>query len=143
MIGAADLSHTQGMRRWWLVAWAVLLLGQLWILYTPNVGSGPDVLTPVWDVLEPIPGPTAPGESGFDKVVHALSFFAITAVGLKAGLPRWFAIGLPALHAPVSELIQRAWVEGRGGEWGDLAADWGGVLLAAVLFWRRPRRRRE
>lgn len=125
------------------MAWVVLLVGQLLMLYTPNVGDGPSVLSPVWDVLRPLPGPTAPGEPGFDKLIHGLAFFALTAVGLRAGLPRWLAIGLPAVHAPISELIQRAWIDGRGGEWGDLAADWIGVLVAAVLFGRRRRQRHD
>lgn len=127
------------MRRGWLVVWVVLIVAQLWILYTPGTSAQPDALAPIWDVTRPIPGPTAPDEPGFDKLIHGTAFFALTAVGLLAGWPRWFAIGLPALHAPVSELIQRTWIDGRGGEWGDLLADWAGVLLAVVLFGRRRR----
>lgn len=121
------------------MVWAVLVAAQLWLLYTPDAGGGPGVLAPLWDALRPLPGPTAPGEPGFDKVVHAFAFFAVTVAGLLAGWPRWFAVGFPALHAPVSELVQRAWISGRGGEWGDLFADWFGVLLAVVLVGGRRR----
>ncbi len=127
------------MRRGWLGVWAVFVVAQLWILYTPDVGSGPGALSPVWDVLRPLPGPTAPDEPGFDKVVHATIFAAVTATGLLAGWPKWFAIGFPLLHAPVSEVIQGAWISGRGAEWGDLFADWTGVLVAVLLFGRRRR----
>lgn len=119
------------------MAWVVLVVAQFWLLYTPDAGSGPSILSPVWDVLRPLPGPTAPGEPGFDKLVHATAFGAVTATGLLAGFPSWFAIGFPLLHAPVSEFVQGTWISGRGAEWGDLLADWTGVLVAAVLFGRR------
>lgn len=127
------------MRRGRVVVWVVLLLVQCWVLYTPEAGDGPGFLAPLWDVTRPWPGPTAPGELGFDKIVHATSFALVTAAGLLAGWPTWFALGLPLVHAPVSELIQWAWVPGRTGDPRDAAADIAGILVAwaVVALWRR------
>lgn len=126
------------VRRAWIGVWAVLVVAQLFMLYTPDLGGGPGILAPLWDLLAPLPGPTAPSEPGFDKIAHAIAFGAVTATGLLAGWPRWFAIGLPVLHAPASELIQWAWIAGRGGEWGDLLANWSGVLIAVILIGALP-----
>ncbi len=139
-----------GMRKLWVIVWLVLVAAQLAILYTPDLGEGPGILAPLWDVLRPLPGPTAMGEPGFDKIVHGLSFGAIAAAGMLAGWPTWLALALPAIHAPVSELIQWRWIDGRAGDWRDLLADWTGILLAWVLVtawkaWRgsRPRATRR
>lgn len=138
------------MRRGWFVTWVVLLVLQLWILYNPDGGAGPGFLSPLWDVTRSWPGPTAPGEPGFDKIVHATSFALVAATGLLARLPTWFAIGLPLVHAPVSEIVQWAWVPGRSGDPRDAAADitgilvaWAVVALARRLSERRSRGRRE
>ena len=127
------------MRRGRVVVWVVLLAVQCWILYTPDVGDGPGFLAPLWDVTRPWPGPTAPDEVGFDRLVHFSSFGLVTAVGLWAGLPGWVAVGLPLVHAPLSELIQWAWFPGRSGDPRDAAADVAGILVAwaVIVLWQR------
>lgn len=133
------------MRKVWMVVWVVLVLAQLYLLYTPDVDSGPGFLTPLWDLLRPLPGPTAMGEPGFDKIVHGFSFGAIAAAGMLAGWPTWLALAIPAVHAPVSELVQLFWIDGRTGDWHDLLADWSGILLAwtLVTLWRAWRSHRQ
>ncbi len=121
------------MRRGWLIVWTGLVLLQIAGLYTPDGGGGPGFLAPLWEFLGFIPDPAASELAGIDKIAHAVMFAVVTAAGLMAGWPGWFAIGFPLLHAPVSELIQRAWIPGRGGEWGDLLADLIGIGIAVLL----------
>ncbi len=121
------------MRWGWLIVWASLVLLQLVALYTPDAGGGPGFLAPLWEFLGRIPGPIASGMVGIDKIAHAVMFGVVTAAGLLTGWPRWFAIGFPLLHAPVSELVQRAWIPGRGGEWGDLLADLIGIGIGIAV----------
>ena len=138
------------MRKGWMVVWVVLVAAQFYLLYTPDVGGGPGFLAPLWELLRPLPGPTAMGEPGFDKIVHGTSFGLVALTGLLAGWPTWLAIAIPAAHAPVSELVQLFWIDGRAGDWHDLLADWTGILLdwAIIAVWRSRKvrgshRRRE
>ena len=127
------------MRRGWVVVWVVMLCLQAVVLYTPDVGGGTGVLASLWEVTRGWPGSTAPGEYGFDWIIHATSFASVTAAGLLCGWPTWFAVGLPLVHAPVSEFIQWAWVPGRTGDARDVAADVVGTLVAwaVVALWMR------
>ncbi|WP_460932529.1 VanZ family protein [Phycicoccus ginsengisoli] len=105
------------------VGFALLLVVHLCCLYWPRV----DVQGPVtWT----------------DKVVHVLLFGVPTVVGLLAGLrPAWL-VGLLALHAPVSELVQHYLLPHRDGDVWDAVADLSGVVLGVtlVLVWRARRR---
>ena len=95
-------------------AFALLLVVHLCCLYWPRV----DVQGPVtWT----------------DKVVHLLLFGVPTVVGLLAGLrPAWL-VGLLALHAPVSELVQHYLLPHRDGDVWDAVADLSGVVLGVTL----------
>ncbi len=94
---------------------AVALAVQLIVLYAPRV---PDV--------------GAVAVPGADKLVHAAVFAAVTLTGLRAGLSPALVIGLTALHAPVSELVQHLVLPARSGDPADVLADLAGVALGAL-----------
>jgi hypothetical protein len=89
--------------------------------------------------------PRAPGiaTAGLpvDKLVHIAVFALPTAALIAAGVPRRWAIGLMAAHAPLSELIQGSLLADRSAERADVVADLAGVLLGTLVT--RPRDRTE
>jgi hypothetical protein len=106
---------------------AVAAVGlQLAVLYAPRV-------------------PTV-GTAGFpvDKVVHVIVFLVPTVALVAAGVPRRWALGLMAVHAPISEVIQGLFFGARSGDVADVAADLTGVALGAYLTrrggWGDPKR---
>lgn len=81
----------------------------------------------------------ATGGLPVDKVVHTLVFALPTVALARAGVPRSWAVGLMALHAPLSEAIQHRFLSDRSGEAGDVVADLVGVGIGAAILWRsRP-----
>lgn len=93
----------------------------LWALYTP----GSDL---------------PPASDGTDKIAHVLLFGVPAALGAYAVRP-WWAMPLAlALHAPVSEVLQRL-VPGRSSDPLDALADLSGIALGAYLGYRLARRR--
>ena len=68
-----------------------------------------------------------------DKVVHVLLFGVPTLLLLRAWRRPWPAVGLIALHAPLSELAQHFWLPNRSGDAWDAVADLGGVVLGVTL----------
>jgi hypothetical protein len=76
-----------------------------------------------------------------DKLVHIAAFALPTAALIKSGAPRGWVIGLMAVHAPLSELIQGSLLADRSAERADVLADLAGVLLATLVT--RPRDRTE
>jgi hypothetical protein len=86
--------------------------------------------------------PDGPGGlqiNGLDKVIHVFIFAAPTFAALMVGIrPRW-ALGILALHAPVSELIQHSVLRHRSGDVLDVMADISGVALGgwAYMVWTR------
>jgi VanZ family protein len=110
-------------RRSAAVVFAVLLTAHLAALYWPRV----DIQGPVtWT----------------DKVVHVLLFLAPTVAGLLAGARPAYVVGLLALHAPVSELVQHYLLPNRSGDPWDAVADLSGVVLGvtSVVVGRALRR---
>ncbi len=106
-----------------VVVFAVLLAAHLAALYWPRV----DLQGPVtWT----------------DKVVHVLLFLAPTVAGLLAGVRPAYVVGLLALHAPVSELVQHYLLPNRSGDPWDAVADLSGVVLGvtSVVVGRALRR---
>ena len=106
-----------------VVVFAVLLVAHLAALYWPRV----DVQGPVtWT----------------DKVTHVVLFLAPTVAGLLAGVRPAYLVGLLALHAPVSELVQHYLRPHRTGDAWDAVADLGGVVLGvtSVVVGRALRR---
>ena len=77
-----------------------------------------------------------------DKVVHVLLFLLPTVAGLVAGLRPSWVVGLIALHAPVSELVQHFLLPNRSGDVWDAVADLSGVVLGvtSVVVGRALRR---
>lgn len=106
--------------RRWLVALGVALAVQLIVLYVPQAPAGPSI-------------------TGLDKVVHACIFAVPVLAALLAGLSGWWVLGLLAVHAPVSELIQHFALPQRSGDVFDAVADLGGVLIGglAYMVWTR------
>ena len=101
-------------RRAPVLVFVVLLVAQLAALYWPRV----DLQGPVtWS----------------DKVMHVLLFLAPTVAGLLAGLRPAYLVGLLALHAPVSELVQHYLLPNRSGDAWDAVADLCGVVLGVTL----------
>lgn len=78
----------------------------------------------------------ATGGLPVDKIVHAVVFALPTVALARAGVPRGWAVGLMALHAPVSEAIQHNLLSDRSGELGDIVADLVGVGIGAAILWR-------
>jgi len=104
----------------WRVAFGVALAAQLIAVYSPQGLGGP-------------------GITGLDKVVHLSIFFAPALALLMMGIRARWALGILALHAPVSELIQHFFLPQRSGDVFDVVADLSGVALGwlAFLVWER------
>jgi VanZ family protein len=126
-----DRSETSILRGWHLAAVAAVLavLLQLWGLYRV---SGP---------------PQPPWFPFSDKVEHAVGFalpvlLILLAITLRdrSGW-RWpgsrttvLVLGIFAVHAIVSELIQHQWYRYRTGDPLDALADWMGIAIGVLLF---------
>jgi hypothetical protein len=106
--------------RLWCLGFGVSLAVQLIVMYAPD-------------------GPAGPGITGLDKVIHVIIFAAPALAALMAGVRARWALGILAVHAPVSELIQHLVLPHRGGDVLDVMADLTGVLLGgwAYLVWTR------
>jgi len=103
---------------------AILAVGlQLMVLYAPRVSA------------------VATGGLPVDKVVHLVVFALPTAALIVAGAPRGWVIGLMALHAPLSELLQQHLLADRSGDPWDVVADLAGVALGAWWATRAGGRR--
>ncbi|HEX5427354.1 MAG TPA: VanZ family protein [Pedococcus sp.] len=112
--GSTEAAPRRRTRRAWRVAFVGLVVVQLLAVYWPRV----DVQGPVtWT----------------DKVVHVLLFLLPTVAGLVAGLRPSWVVGLIALHAPVSELVQHFVLPNRSGDVWDAVADLSGVVLGVTL----------
>ena len=111
-------SLTDRPNRLWPAAFLAALAVHLVVLYSPKAVGGPPI-------------------TGIDKVTHVLIFAAPALALLMAGISgpgrRW-ALGILALHAPVSELIQHLALPSRSGDLYDVVADLGGVALAATVY---------
>ena len=98
------------------VGLAALALGlQLAVLYVPRAPSIDTGGLPV------------------DKLVHIAVFALPTVALIWAGVPRGWVIGLMAVHAPLSEVVQDRFLAHRSGDPWDVAADLLGVALGAFL----------
>ena len=106
--------------RLWRVALVLAVALQLVALYLPRAPAGPQI-------------------TGLDKVVHVCIFAAPALAALMAGFGAPWALGLLAVHAPVSELIQHFALLHRSGDPLDATADLGGVALGAIAYvvWNR------
>ena len=85
------------------------------------------------------PGPQGVEVGGLDKVVHLAIFFAPALAALMIGIRARWALGILAVHAPVSELIQHFGLSQRDGDVFDVMADLVGVSLGWLAFvvWNR------
>lgn len=86
-----------------------------------------------------LPGEQVP-EAGFavpglDKAIHVAVFALPVFLAVWRGRSAWWALPF-AVHAPVSELVQHAWVPLRTGDPVDVVADLVGVVLGVVAAWR-------
>ena len=107
-------------RHLWRWAFGVALAVQLIVLYAPRAPAGPRV-------------------NGFDKAIHLSIFAAPALAALIVGIRARWALGILAVHAPVSELIQHFVLPHRSGDVFDAIADLGGVLLGGLAYvvWNR------
>ncbi len=105
---------------WWRLAFGIAVVVQLIAVYAPS-------------------GPPGPNINGFDKVVHLSIFFVPSLAALMMGIRARWALGILALHAPVSELVQHFLLPQRSGDVFDAVADLSGVMLGglAYLVWNR------
>ncbi len=104
----------------WRLAFGVALAVQLVAVYAPDGPGGPQI-------------------TGLDKVIH-LSIFAVPVLAaLMMGIRPWWVLGIFAVHAPVSELIQHFALPHRDGDVFDVLADLSGVALGALAYvvWTR------
>jgi VanZ family protein len=104
----------------WRLAFGVALALQLIVVYAPSGPGGPEI-------------------TGLDKVVHVFIFFAPALAALMMGIRARWALGILALHAPVSELIQHFALPQRDGDVFDVMADLMGVVLGGLahMVWKR------
>ena len=107
-------------KRLWRLVLGVALVVQLIAVYSPQ-------------------GLAGPGITGLDKVVHVSIFFAPAVALLMMGIRARWALGILAVHAPVSELIQHFFLPQRSGDVFDALADLSGVALGwfAYVVWDR------
>lgn len=117
---AAAPAAVREPNRLWRLAFGFALAVQLIVLYSPYGVGGP-------------------GITGLDKVVHVVVFFAPAFALLMMGIRARWALGILALQALISELIQGFGLAQRDGDAFDVMADLGGVALAglAYLVWSR------
>ena len=99
----------------WRLAFGVALAVQLIAVYSPQ-------------------GLAGPGITGLDKVVHVSIFFAPAVALLMMGIRARWALGILAVHAPVSELIQHFFLAHRSGDVFDALADLSGVGLGWFVY---------
>ena len=116
----AGKSNPRRSRLLWRWAFGAAVVVQLIALYVPDVPAGPGII-------------------GLDKVVHVSIFAAPALAALMVGLRARWALGILAVHAPISELIQHFVLTHRSGDVFDAIADLSGVLLGAMAFvvWNR------
>jgi len=104
----------------WRVAFGVALVVQLIAVYSP-VGPGGSQI------------------SRLDKIVHVFIVSAPALAALMVGIRARWALGILAVHAPVSELIQHFALPHRAGDVLDVMADLVGVAVGGLAFvvWSR------
>lgn len=104
----------------WRWAFVAAMSVQLVALYVPDAPGGPQVV-------------------GLDKVVHITIFAAPALAALLVGIRARWALGILAVHAPISELVQHVALSHRSGDVLDVVADLGGVLLGGMVYlvWSR------
>ena len=109
-------------KRLWRLVFRVALAVQLIAVYAPNGPSGPQI-------------------NGLDEVIHVLIFAAPALAALMVGMRARWALGILAVHAPISELIQHFVLAHRDGDVFDVMADLGGVVLGGLAYvvWSRRR----
>jgi hypothetical protein len=67
-----------------------------------------------------------------DKIVHVGIFALVVIAGARAGVRLSWLVGLLAVHAVGSELVQHWFLANRSGDPADVAADLVGVAVGAV-----------
>ena len=117
---SAGKPHARRPKLFWRWAFGVALAVQLIAVYAPNAPAGPEI-------------------NGLDKVIHVSIFAAPALAALMVGMRARWALGILAVHAPISELIQHLVIPQRDGDVLDVMADLGGVFLGglAYLVWSR------
>lgn len=112
----AHLILSTRARKWTWSAFAAVFFMHLFLLYSPSSGA---------------PAPF----TGFDKLMHAVGFTALTTPLLLLGFRPLATMLAMSAYAAISEFIQAFAVPGRSGELGDWIADCLGILLAFGI-WR-------
>lgn len=119
----------------WLGVSFLLLTLQGYVLFNDAAPSQPaDWLRALVKILTPLPGATAPGETGFDLIVHFSSFALITMTLLLARFRPLFIILVFGSYAAASEIIQEFMLYYRTGSFADLTADWLGITFSLLIF---------
>lgn len=112
----AHLILSTRARKWTWSAFTAVFFMHLFLLYSPSSGA---------------PAPF----TGFDKLMHAVGFTALTTPLLLLGFRPLATMLAMSAYAAISEFIQAFAVPGRSGELGDWIADCLGILLAFGI-WR-------
>lgn len=98
--------------RWAVFAATVVL--QLAVVYAPSAGPGG-------------------GVPYLDKLVHAVIFGAVAWAGLRLRLPAAALLGVLALHAVGSEILQSTLLPRRSGDALDAVADIVGIAIGVLI----------
>ncbi|PMB98458.1 hypothetical protein CJ198_03700 [Brevibacterium luteolum] len=112
----AHLILSTRARKWTWSTFAAVFFVHLFLLYSPSSGM-------------------ASPFAGFDKLMHAVGFTALTTPLLLLGFRPLATMLAMSAYAAISEFIQAFAVPGRSGEFGDWIADCLGILLAFGI-WR-------
>lgn len=112
----AHLILSTRARKWTWFTFAAVFFVHLFLLYSPSSGM-------------------ASPFAGFDKLMHAVGFAALTTPLLLLGFRPLATVLAMSAYAAISEFIQAFAVPGRSGEFVDWLADCLGILLAFGI-WR-------
>ena len=112
----AHLILSTRARKWTWSTFAAVFFVHLFLLYSPSSGM-------------------ASPFAGFDKLMHAVGFAALTTPLLLLGFRPLATVLAMSGYAAISEFIQAFAVPGRSGEFVDWLADCLGILLAFGI-WR-------
>ncbi len=112
----AHLILSTRARKWTWSTFAAVFSVHLFFLYSPSSGM-------------------ASPFAGFDKLMHAVGFAALTTPLLLLGFRPLATVLAMSAYAAISEFIQAFAVPGRSGEFVDWLADCLGILLAFGI-WR-------
>ncbi|MDO5060870.1 MAG: hypothetical protein Q4D73_04475 [Actinomycetaceae bacterium] len=126
----------------WLTLAVILLIIQGYVLFNDSPPSEPAAwLLTLNQILTPLPGVTAPTETGFDLIVHFSSCALIAMALYLSHLRPGFVFIVLGTYAWLTEIIQDRLLYYRTGSYIDAIADMLGITFSFVIFYFFYRRK--